>query len=1028
MPQENFGNPRLRTAVRVALTGGSVAATFGVAHAQTPAPPTADTTLSEVVVTGSRIAVPNETSISPVTFVPALEIQEMGATRIEDVLNQLPQVFADQGSNVSNGSNGTSTVNLRGLNTKRTLVLVNGDRLGYGDPRTGGAGSDINMIPTELVDSIEVETGGAASIYGADAVAGVVNFKINDHFEGVKLVADAGIYNHSNGNASNVQSDFNYFNTGTGNDFTPAPSTYTGGAQKQLTFIAGLNSADGNGNATFYATYRNIAPVTQAQYSESACTFGSGYIGYSTPGQRNGNLGCSGSSTANPGRFYKLTGGTTTSDATLGPGGTLVPFTDGARFNYGPLNYYQRPDEQYTAGTFLHYEFNEHAIVYANTMFMDDRTIAQIAPSGAFFGNPYPVNCANPFLNATQLTAWCGGSTAGFTYSGTTPGNNLYIGRRNVEGGNRQDDIEHEDFRLVTGVRGKMAEGWDYDASFQYGIVNLSDTYLNDVSTTKIGYALDVIDVAGVPTCQVVANGVQSGLGLGCVPWNIFTPGAVSKAATNYIDTPGDIRGKITQTIVNANFTGDLGQYGLQLPSASSGLKINFGAEYRDEKSFSQPDAEFVTGDLAGQGGPQPAISGGVVSRDAFLEARMPFAEEKFLAKELSADVSYRYSSYSLGFNTNTFSLGLDWQPVQDVRLRGSFARAVRAPNIVELYNPNSVALDGTIDPCAGAAPAASAAQCARSGVTGAEYGHVLANSAAQYNGLTGGNTGLAPETALTSSIGIGFTPSFVPNFRAQFDYYDIKIENVIETIGANTIITECVNADLFCNDVHRNAIGSLWIGNTGYIIDSLANVGQLHERGIDADVSYALDVGAAGKVRLNMVGTYLDLYDVTPIEALSAKTSYNCAGLYGPACSSTTEGAGTPVFRWRHTFRATWETPWQGLDVSFAWRYYSGVKLEQLSANPNLAGEVAAGSTIANGGISNTDAYISSYNYFDITASMNLTDKITFRLGVNNILDKDPPIIGTTNLPGTSGNGNTFPQTYDALGRFVFAQLSAKF
>ena len=432
MPQENFGNPRLRTAVRVALTGGSVAATFGVAHAQTPPPPTADTTLSEVVVTGSRIAVPNETSISPVTFVPALEIQEMGATRIEDVLNQLPQVFADQGSNVSNGSNGTSTVNLRGLNTKRTLVLVNGDRLGYGDPRTGGAGSDINMIPTELVDSIEVETGGAASIYGADAVAGVVNFKINDHFEGVKLVADAGIYNHSNGNASNVQSDFNYFNTGTGNDFTPAPSTYTGGAQKQLTFIAGLNSADGNGNATFYATYRNIAPVTQAQYSESACTFGSGYIGYSTPGQRNGNLGCSGSSTANPGRFYKLTGGTTTSDATLGPGGTLVPFTDGARFNYGPLNYYQRPDEQYTAGTFLHYEFNEHAIVYANTMFMDDRTIAQIAPSGAFFGNPYPVNCANPFLNATQLTAWCGGSTAGFTYSGTTPGNNLYIGRRNI--------------------------------------------------------------------------------------------------------------------------------------------------------------------------------------------------------------------------------------------------------------------------------------------------------------------------------------------------------------------------------------------------------------------------------------------------------------------------------------------------------------------------------------------------------------------------------------------------------------------
>jgi len=240
-----------------------------------------------------------------------------------------------------------------------------------------------------------------------------------------------------------------------------------------------------------------------------------------------------------------------------------------------------------------------------------------------------------------------------------------------------------------------------------------------------------------------------------------------------------------------------------------------------------------------------------------------------------------------------------------------------------------------------GAAPAASA-HSARGRGHGAEYGHVLANSAAQYNGLTGGNTGLAPETALTSSIGIGFTPSFVPNFRAQFDYYDIKIENVIETIGANTIITECVNADLFCNDVHRNAIGSLWIGNTGYIIDSLANVGQLHERGIDADVSYALDVGAAGKVRLNMVGTYLDLYDVTPIEALSAKTSYNCA-----VCTDLPAAARRKAREPRCSL-APYLPGHLGDAVAGTRRVVRvalllGVKLEQLSANPNLAGEVAA-------------------------------------------------------------------------------------
>ena len=206
MLQNNSANPTLRIAIRSVLTGSSLVASFGVANAQTaiPAAATSDTTLSEVVVTGSRIAVPNEVSISPVTFVSAVDIQRTGVTRVEDLLNQLPQVFADQNSNVSNGSDGTASVNLRGLNAKRTLVLVDGQRLGPGDPTTGGQ-SDINMIPVAMIESMEVLTGGASSTYGADAVAGVVNFKLNDHFEGVKLVADAGIYQNQNTNTEGVQ-------------------------------------------------------------------------------------------------------------------------------------------------------------------------------------------------------------------------------------------------------------------------------------------------------------------------------------------------------------------------------------------------------------------------------------------------------------------------------------------------------------------------------------------------------------------------------------------------------------------------------------------------------------------------------------------------------------------------------------------------------------------------------------------------------------------------------------------------------
>lgn len=1021
MQQNTLGNARLRTAVNAALTGGSLVATFGVANAQTaPVAAPADNTLQEVVVTGSRLAVPNSASISPVTMVTSEDIQQTGVTRVEDLLNELPQVFAAQGSNIVNGSDGTAQANLRGLGAKRTLVLVNGDRLGPGDPTTGGA-SDLNEIPAELIDSVEVLTGGASSVYGADAVAGVVNFKLNDHFEGVKLVADGGIYNHTNTNTQGVETQLNAFNTATGNDFAPAPSSYTGGAQKSLAFIAGLNAPDGNGNATFYATYRNVAAVLQSKYSESACTFASGFLAGSYA--NGGKFQCSGSSTSFPGRFlqYNPAGTAVTSDTTIGPGGTLVPFTDANRYNYGPLNYYQRPDERYSTGAFLHYDFNEHATVYSNTMFMDDRTIAQIAPSGLFLGsqvngNYIAPNCANPFLTASELQTWCGGSTAG------SPAN-LLIGRRDVEGGNRQSDLEHTDFREVIGVKGKIDDAWNYDANFQYSLVNLNSTVQNYFSNTKLQNALDVvIGSNGQPQCVV---------GPPCVPYNIFTPGGVTQAALNYLYTPGELRGQITQTVVDANLTGDLGKYGVQLPTATSGLKVNLGAEWRDVKAFSDPDAEEQAADLSGAGGATVPVSGGIVSREAFIEARMPLIEGKPGAEELNFETGYRYSDYSTGFQTNTFKFGLDWKPIEEIRLRGSFSRAVRAPNIIELFAPQSVGLDGSVDPCAGSKNSAglvngyTAAQCARTGVSAAQFGNIAPNSAAQYNGLLGGNPNLTPETALTTSFGIGWTPAYIPNFRAQVDYYDIKIENVIGTIGANAILTQCLASNLFCNDIHRDALGSLWLSNQGYVVDALANIGGLEEKGIDLDLSYGFDIGAAGKVHLSYIGTYIDTFEVTANSFIPG-TSYNCAGLFGATCSVAGSSANGPDFRYRSTMRATWLTPWHGADLTLSWRYFSPVKLESLSANPNLA--ASGGGTVANGGISNTDAYISSYSYFDLTGSVKIGDKLTFRVGVNNVLDKSAPVIGTTNLPGTVGNGNTFPQVYDALGRYIFASLIAQF
>jgi iron complex outermembrane recepter protein len=1000
MPNIDLGNPRLRRAVRLALTGGSLAASFG-AHAQT-APAVAannDTTLQEVVVTGSRISVPNQVSISPVTFVSAMDVAASGATRVEDLLNELPQVFASQGAMVSNGATGTATVDLRGVGSKRTLVLVNGLRLGPGDPRTGGS-SDINMIPAEMIDSIEVLTGGASSTYGADAVGGVVNFKLNDHFEGVKIVADAGIYNHSNKNTDGVEDAI------AASDFQQAPSSVNTGAQKSLAFIAGINSGDGKGNATFYATYRNVAPVLQSKYSYSACTLNSGFVT-----SNSGKFSCGGSSTSFPGRFATIGAGAPASNNTIGPNGTLIPFTGSDLYNYGAINFYQRPDERYTAGAFLHYDFNEHATAYATTMFMDDKSLAQIAASGAFFAR-FAVNCANPFLSTQELSAWCGGSTAGET-------TNLFIGRRNVEGGGRIDDLEHTDWRVTLGVKGKIVDGWDYDASWQHSIVNLSESQENYFSTAKIDNALNVVQTPTGPQCIS---------GPPCVPYNIFSPGQVTPAALAYLEVPGIQTGNIAQTVVDANVTGDLGKYGVQLPSAGSGLKVNMGVEWRDVTEVTDPDEEFRTGDLAGSGGDIPPTAGGIISREAFVEARMPLIEDHFLAQSLALETGYRYSDYNLGFKTNTYKFGVEWSPISDIRLRGSFQRAVRAPNVTELFLPQVVALDGNADPCAGtaaqlAAKGVTVAQCVAAGVPAAAYGTVVPNAANQYQGLVGGNPKLVPETALTSSFGIGWTPSYVPNLRLQIDYFDIKIENVITAIGATAILQECINNGLFCGDVHRDANNSLWLSQQGYVVDALANVGKIETRGIDLDLSYGFDVGPAGKIRTNLNGTYVDEYIVTPI-ASTPSTAFNCAGLYGDICSSAAPTA-NPIFRWRHMLRTTWSTPWQGLDLTAAWRYYSAMKLDALSPQANLNQFPA---TIANGGISNTDAAIKAYNYLDLSASVKLADRLTFRVGVNNVFDKDPPVIGGSNLPSVAGNGNTFPQVYDALGRFIFGQLTAQF
>jgi iron complex outermembrane recepter protein len=1051
MLNQQLGNSLVRAAVRTVLAGGTLAATFGLAHAQqapadtpranaqqsgtrpasgqilvaqatTPAvapgaaPLTgAEAQLSEVVVTGSRIATPNQTSISPVTFVNANTFSQLGATRVEDVLNRLPQVFAAQNSTSINGGNGTETINLRGLDPKRTLVLIDGLRMGPGDPRS--APSDVKMIPTALIENVQILTGGASSIYGADAVTGVVNFKLLDNFQGVKLIANGSGYFHSNNNDQGVETTINTFNsTNPGHAYyPPAPGSVATGATKQLTFIAGINAPDGKGNATFYLSYRDIDKATQNLYSYSACSLASGFKG--------GPFSCSGSATSYPGFFSLYKGGKVVANNTVGPGGTLLPSVDGPLFNYGPLNYMQAPDTLWSAGAFMHYDINSHVTVYNDLMFMDDTTALQIAPSGDF-NNPISVNCNNPLLSAQEAATWC--YAPGQLTTTIDPKDQLLINRRAVESGNRVTEIEHTDWREVLGVKGPLGEEWTYDVSYQLSMVNLVQTSVNDLSITKLNYALN--DVTNPATGQVVCaatllNPVPT-LANGCVPWNIFTPGGVTPAAAAWVGTTATTRGQVLQQIFEADFTGDLSRY-VQLPATHSGLQVALGTEYINVHSYTQPDQTYQAGDLAGAGGATLPVSGTVQSWDEYLEAKLPLLQDKPFAKSLSTDDSFRHSHYGLGFDTNTFSAGLEWAPTQDVRLRGTFTRAVRAPNVVELFSVRNVVLDGTSDPCSGPAPTYSPSQCALTGVGASQYGSISPNPAAQYNGLRGGNPQLLPETATTTSFGLGLTPHWVPNLRLQIDYYDIRIKNIIRSIGFNTIINSCATSGQFCDLIHRDALGSLWLTSGGYITDTLANVGNLEEKGIDFDASYSHDVGRFGRISSNFNGTYLDSYLVTPIAA-QPSTAYDCAGFYGPTCSGLGSGAGMPVMKWRHVWSVNWDTPFRPLSLYLDWRYLGGTTLEFLSTNKNLG---RIGATVANGKIPSTDASIPAYNYFDFSAAYHVTAGALIRLGVNNLLDKSPPVIGSTGSPSPPiGNGNTLPGTYDWGGRYVFGEVSLEF
>ncbi len=995
---------KLSVAVMNAVNAGVVVGLAApLAYAQ-QTPPTEPQRIERIEVTGSRIPSPTLTSESPVNVISAQDIAYTGLTSTSDILNQLPQASPGQGSNISNGSTGTSTIDLRGLGPNRTLVLIDGKRVPAGSPLQGGWATNINAIPSTLISRIEVLSGGASSIYGSDAIAGVVNFIMNDRFEGVQVDWQYSGYNHQQ---NSWMSDLVAQKEAT----NPAQFHVPGdvgfdGRTQNVSITAGSNFANNKGNATIFFSWQQQDAVLQGTRDYSACSLvgqKAGAVGTKSNPIVNG-YACGGSSTSYPGRFTDFSNFDLTIKNAAGDVRNYVGSQD--QYNFAPVNYWQRPDTRYLFNAFMHYDVLPQVRTYAEFDYMNDRTVAQIAPSGAFL-QPFTLSNDNPLLSQSFKDA--------VGLSATNPTSTFYIGRRNIEGGGRQDDFTLNNFRVVLGAKGSVLDDkWDYNAWWQSGRNTLGRTYLNDFSVARLNKAFNVVPdtrpnapVPGGPVCASVVDGTDTL----CVPYDIFHIGGVTQAALNYLQTPGFMTGYTAQSVVGLQVNSDLGSsYGWTLPWAKDGIGFAAGIERRVEKLTNNVDAEFATGDLAGQGGATVAVSGQFTVLEPYAEVRVPIAQRQPWAYDLTFTGAYRYSNYSTNKTTNSYGLGADWSVIREAKVRGSYQQAVRAANVIELFLGQGYNLfDGT-DPCAGPTPTATLAQCARSGVTAAQYGKIPASPAGQYNTLQGGNPALDPETAKTYTLGgvLQF-----PRFSATLDYWHYKVDQVIGTVIPQQALNNCVNTGVNCDLIFRGANGNLWLPNSGYVLGLNQNLGSYLTDGIDITANYTQPLDSYGSLQFSLLGTWINQFVVTPIPGLG---SYDCVGLYGPSC-------GVPVPAWKSKLMAVWNTPWD-VNVALAWRYIDGVDVTFSSSNPLL-----------NGAYAPSDRSIGAQNYFDLSVQWNATKNFTFRAGVNNILDRDPPNVSSTagtypSIAGPSvfGNGNTFPQVYDTLGRFIYFNVTGKF
>lgn len=931
-----------------------------------------------VEVTGTRITSPGITSNSPISSITAAEIQSTQPVAVEEFFKALPAAVPAIGQGTNNGTGGAATIDLRGLGSNRSLVLINGRRL---VPYNLNGTVDTNAIPIALLSRVDLVTGGASVVYGADAVAGVANFNLKRNFTGVDLTTSYG--------ASADERD---------------------AKRRRTDLTMGSSLADGRGNVVLSIGKTTSDPLTQGERS-----FGQASLS-SVDGKPSGSgttVPSAFSTGIGPGGTTALSGAWQINPAT----GRLVQPVE--TFNFNPQNYYVTGLDRSQATALGNFKINDYADVYSEVFYTNSKVASALASTGTF-GNTFQVPIGNPYIPQPAREQIC--ARRGIPAANCVAGNNtmvpLLVNRRFTELGPRYNNFDNKTLQYTIGVKGDLVMDWTYDAYWSRGTSDQTQSRINWGSLAKVGQALNALSTTA---CVNPANG--------CVPLNVFgAGGSITPQQAAFINQSALLLQSVQQDVAQISVSGNLGDK-IRSPLAQDPIAVSLLAERRNVSAATQSDAASqIQGEVLGTGAPTPDRRGNFTLKEYAVEMFVPLIKDMPFVRTLNAELGYRESEFSVASQSRSYGswkAGGEWAPVKSLRVRGMVQKATRAPNVNELFAPAVTGLSNlATDPCQGSninqAQANTAGTlsnlCRLTGVPVSEIGSLPAPSAGQINNLGGGNPELGPESAKTKTIGFVFEP--MPRLALSLDYYQIDIDQAVSSPSTTDILDGCYSATLnpgrtlnqFCGMIGRNTINGTFNGNESRgVMTPLSNLGKQSTSGVDLNAAYRLAASQLGldarygSLDLSIGANFVDKYEY---QATPNSLNRDCLGFYSIACNNI---VASPVYKRKFNQRTNWNMgAWS---VGYNWRYLSGVTEEP-------------------GGASFLPAFsrIDAYHYVDLNAGWSVTKNIRLNLSVTNLFDKKPPVVGNT-IGGTSANsGNTFPQNYDVVGRYITLGASIKF